>query len=83
MRTNPFHEWLINQCDLMSDDYPEVGTRAGLAFGYWHGARDSQHPVAKNPEDLLTILDQLGADATAITEAEAVAAEWNQLQRRK
>lgn len=67
----------------MSDDCPEVATRAGLAFGYWHGARDSQHPVSKNSEDLLTILDQLGADATAITEAEAVAAEWNQLQRRK
>ncbi|WP_219816965.1 hypothetical protein [Arthrobacter sp. GMC3] len=66
----PFHEWLI----LLADRAGEVGQ---FASDYVAGIRDSDHRVARNPEDLLAILEAVPSSPRTDDVAKSVIAEWN------
>jgi hypothetical protein len=69
--TSPFHEWLAAQAGP-----GELGSRALLAGHYRAGFRDGDHGVAKQPEDLISILRNLGADEAFIEAGHRAVVEW-------
>lgn len=69
--TSPFHEWLIAQTGP-----GEFGSRALLAADYAAGLRDSDHPVARQPEDLISILRTTGAHPTVVDAGKDAVVDW-------
>ncbi|SDZ26577.1 hypothetical protein [Herbiconiux ginsengi] len=73
--TSPFHEWLIAQVDS-AGERGAIGSRETLAFDYIAGIADSDHGVARVPEELLTILHNVGAADEVFDAARSAIAEW-------
>lgn len=64
-----FHNWLVSQAER--DD--PIGD---LAADYKAGVEQSEHPVAREPEDLLEILDSANASDEATQAAQAAIEQW-------
>jgi hypothetical protein len=73
--TSPFHEWLVAQVDP-SGERGMLGTRATLAYDYCAGVADSDHGIARLPEELLSILHRVGADSEVFSAARSAVIEW-------
>lgn len=69
--TSPFHEWLIAQA---GPGY--FGSRALLAADYAAGLRDSDHAVARQPEELISILRTTGAHETVVEAGKDAIIDW-------
>ena len=69
LREAPFHEWLIRQADR--DDL--VGT---LATDYAAGIRDSDHQIAYEAGDLLTIFSRISHSPEAYDAVTVAISEW-------
>lgn len=65
----PFHEWLIQQAGRNDG----VGI---LAHDYSAGIKDSDHRVARTPNELLEILQEVPASSKTHESAEAAIIEW-------
>lgn len=65
----PFHDWLVQQIGRPD----AVGT---LATDYSAGVRDSDHQIARVPEDLLSILQQIDHSARAYDAVVSAITEW-------
>ncbi|GAB2986667.1 hypothetical protein [Frigoribacterium salinisoli] len=66
----PFHDWLLLQLGRQDS----VGR---VAFDYAAGVKDSDHRLARQPEDLLDILDTLGAASEFYEGGKRAVREWN------
>lgn len=69
--TSPFHEWLIAQAGP-----GDFGSRALLAADYAAGLRDSDHAVARQPEELISILRTIGAHETVVEAGKDAIIDW-------
>jgi hypothetical protein len=69
--TSPFHEWLIAQAGP-----GDFGSRALLAADYAAGLRDSDHAVARQPEELISILRATGAHETVVDAGKDAIIDW-------
>ena len=65
----PFHDWLTAQADRNDP----VGDSAR---DYTAGVSDSYHPVARTPDDLLSILHDVSPSPAAYDAGMAAIAEW-------
>lgn len=71
--TTAFHKWLVQQADR---DAPYV-TVEQMAFHYVTGVADSDHRIATDPEDLVSILtDDVGASPDFIEAAVRAGDQW-------
>lgn len=68
----PFHDWLVLQAER--DD--PIGD---ISKDYAAGVRDSDHRIARTPEELLEIMEQVDADFRYYRAAEEAGAEWTRL----
>lgn len=66
----PFHDWLLLQLGR-----PDPVGR--VAHDYSAGVKDSDHRLARQPEDLLDILDALGAASEFYEGGKRAVREWN------
>jgi hypothetical protein len=73
--TSPFHAWLTAQVDP-SGQRGAIGTRENLAYDYRAGVTDSDHRVARAPEELLSILHEAGAAPEFLEAARSAVVEW-------
>jgi hypothetical protein len=73
--TSPFHAWLVAQVDP-SGDRGAFGSRENLAYDYRAGVTDNDHGVAREPEELLSILHQIGAAPEFFEAGRSAIAEW-------
>lgn len=73
--TSAFHQWLVVQADP-SGARGAKGSRARLAGDYAAGVRDGDHGIAREPEELLTILHRVGADDDFIDMARVAIVDW-------
>jgi len=73
--TSPFHAWLIAQVDS-SGQRGAFGTRQHLAYDYRAGVIDSDHRVAREPEELLSILHEIGAAPESLEAARVAVVDW-------
>lgn len=67
--TAPFHDWLIRQAgrdDVIGD----------LAADYTAGVRDSDHRVARTPDELLAIFHEISHSSEAYDAVVSAIAEW-------
>jgi hypothetical protein len=69
-----FHRWLVSQADRDEN----VGR---VAADYKYGTEQSEDPIARVPEDLITILESYNADEQFVENARLAIAEWNTLAR--
>ncbi|MCJ1702134.1 hypothetical protein MT356_20680 [Rathayibacter festucae] len=74
-RTSSFHEWLIEQVSA-SGQRGVLGSRETLAYDYLAGVADSDHRVARSPEDLLMILNEVGAAPEVFDAARDAVVDW-------
>ena len=72
LHTNPFHDWLVMQSQVGRVDGVDV-----LAGDYLAGVRESDHGVARSPEDIFAIFEKLGASHRFRMAAVRAAAEWD------
>jgi hypothetical protein len=68
----PFHDWLV----LQADREDPIGD---ISKDYAAGVRDSDHRIARTPEELLEILEETGYSYDAYRAAEEAGAEWTRL----
>ncbi|WP_459793096.1 hypothetical protein [Arthrobacter sp. AD-310] len=68
----PFHDWLVLQADR--DD--PIGD---ISKDYAAGVRDSDHRIARTPDELMEILEETGYSYDAYRAAEEAVAEWNKV----
>ncbi|WP_197673058.1 hypothetical protein [Microbacterium pygmaeum] len=73
--TSPFHEWLVTQVNP-AGGRGVLGSRERLVYDYRAGIADSDHGIARQPEDLLRILFELGAVDPFLTAAREVIVDW-------
>ncbi|MBQ9917136.1 MAG: hypothetical protein IJO71_08050 [Microbacterium sp.] len=73
-KTSPFHEWLVKQARPGERGVP--GTRAALAGDYAAGVSDSNHGVVLQPEQLVTLMRDLGADEMFVDAARDAVLDW-------
>lgn len=73
-KTSPFHEWLVAQALLGERGVP--GTREALAGDYAAGVRDGDHGVVLQPEQLVTLMRDLGADEKFVDAARQAVLDW-------
>lgn len=73
--TSPFHEWLIAHVGP-SGQQVVIGSRATLAHDYRAGVRGSNHRIAREPEELLAILHEVGAAPEFFDAARSAVVEW-------
>jgi hypothetical protein len=73
--TSPFHEWLAAQAGP-SGERGAQGSRERLAGDYVAGVRDGDHGIARQPEELLTILHRVGADDDFFDMAREAIVDW-------
>nr|WP_154923550.1 hypothetical protein [Microbacterium testaceum] len=73
-KTSPFHEWLIVQALPGGRGVP--GTRESLAGDYAAGVRDGNHGIVLQPEQLVTLMRDLGADEKWVDAAREAALDW-------
>ncbi|MBF0671348.1 MAG: hypothetical protein IR160_02040 [Salinibacterium sp.] len=73
--TSPFHEWLVAQA-APGGDRGARGSLERLAGDYAAGVRDGDHGVARQPEDLLTILHDVGAHEDFFDTARRAVLDW-------
>lgn len=71
----PFHDWLVLQAER--DD--PIGD---ISKDYAAGVRDSDHRIARTPEELLEILEETRYSYDAYRAAEEAGAEWTRLTSR-
>ena len=71
VETNPFHKWMLIQGQAGRAD--DVGVLAG---DYAAGVRQSEHRLARSPQDLLDILDELPSARRFRMAAVRAVAEW-------
>lgn len=65
-----FHRWLISQADRDQ----QVGR---VAADYKYGTEQSEDPIAREPADLIAILQSYNADESFLENARMAIAEWN------
>lgn len=68
----PFHDWLVLQADR--DD--PIGD---ISKDYAAGVRDSDHRIARTPDELMAIMDEIGGSIHFHRAAEEAVAEWNKV----
>ena len=68
----PFHDWVVLQADR--DD--PIGD---ISRDYAAGVRDSDHRIARSPEELLAIMNEVNASLNHYRAAEKAVAEWNKV----
>ena len=73
--TSPFHEWLVAQVNP-AGERGVLGSRESLAHDYRAGLADGDHGVARQPEELLTILHGLNADEMFLSAAREAIVDW-------
>jgi hypothetical protein len=67
-----FHHWLISQADRDQ----QVGR---VAADYKYGTEQSEDPIAREPADLIAILESYNADESFLENARMAIAEWNEM----
>lgn len=70
--TSPFHDWLVLQVD-------REDPTGDVARDYAAGVRDSDHRIARTPDELMEILEETGYSFDAYRSTESAVAEWNRL----
>ena len=65
-----FHRWLISQANRDQ----QVGR---VAADYKYGTEQSEDPIAREPEDLIAILESYNADESFLENARMAIAEWD------
>jgi hypothetical protein len=78
-KTSPFHEWLVVQALPGGRGAP--GTREALAGDYAAGVRDGDHGVVLQPEQLVTLMRDLGADEKWVDAAREAVLDWAMTSR--
>ena len=73
--SSAFHVWLVAQAGPSGQRGPQ-GSRERLAGDYAAGVRDGDHGIARQPEDLLTILYRVGADDDFFDMAREAVLDW-------
>jgi hypothetical protein len=68
----PFHDWLLLQAD-------REDPTGDVARDYAAGVRDSDHRIARTPDELMEILEETGYSFDAYRATESALAEWNKL----
>jgi hypothetical protein len=68
----PFHDWMVQQADREDP----IGD---FAIEYAAGVRDSDHRIARTPDELMQILDEIPCSIGAYRAAEDAVSEWKRL----
>lgn len=73
--TSPFHEWLVAQVNP-AGERGVLGSRESLAHDYRAGLADGDHGVARQPEELVTLLRGLNANEMFLSAARDAIVDW-------